>query len=337
MEYDLISIGDSTIDVFLEVDPKDTESVCRIDKEKCFVCFDYASKIPVSRMTRIAAVGNAANNAIGSARLGLNTAIYTVIGSDQDSQEIKKVYEDEGVSIEFVVSESGKRSNFSTVINYSSERTIFVYHEDRNYNLPNLPPAKWAYYTSVAKGHDVLHTQIPEYIKKTGTKLGFNPGSYQLREGLEVLKPIIEVSEALILNKEEAQFLVGGDIEDIKDLISKLYATGPKIVAITDGPGGSYASLDGREVWHVGIPKESPVIERTGAGDAYSTGFLAALANGKDLPEAMGWGTMNATSVIQYIGAREGLLTKMGIVEFSNKYKESIKPRLVWEQAPAVI
>lgn len=327
-QYDLISIGDSTIDVFLEISPTDTQSVCQLREEECLVCFDYGSKIPVETIMRVAGVGNAANNAIGTTRLGLKTAIYTVIGSDKDSQEIKQVFLDEDVSTEYLVMENGKRANLSTVINYSGERTIFVYHESRNYNLPDLAPSKWVYYTSVAKGHKSLHTQIPEYVRKTGAKLGFNPGSYQLREGLEVLKPILEITAILSVNREEAHMLAGGDLEDTKGLFNKLKEAGPQLILITDGRNGSYASYDGREIWHIGIPEDSPVVERTGCGDAYTTAFIAALIQGKELPEAMLWGTMNATSVIQHVGAREGLLTKSGIEDFKEKWGKGLKARM---------
>lgn len=328
-EFDLISIGDSTIDLFMEVDVEDAHTVCTLDNDRCVVCFNYGSKVPVKKLSRVSAVGNAANNAIGASRLGLKTAIYTVIGSDRDSQEMKDIFEKEGVDTSFVVMESDKRSNLSVVLNYDSERTIFVYHEDRKYNLPPFPETKWVYYTSVAKGHDILHKQVPEFIKKSGARLAFNPGSYQLREGLEVLRPMLEVTDVLLLNREEAHFLVGGDIEDIKGLFQGLKKSGAKTVVITDGKNGSYASFDGREVWHMGIPKDSPVVEMTGAGDAYATGFLVTTCKGRELPEAMVWGTMNATSVVQYIGAREGLLTETKMQEFIGKYGQAVKPKLI--------
>lgn len=328
-QYDLVAIGDTTTDVFLEVNLEDAKGRCELDNDKCLVCFAYGSKIPVKKITTVPAVGNAANNAIGSARLGLKSAIYTVIGSDRDSEEHKKVFEEEGVDTKFVVMESDKRSNFSAVINYGAERTIFVYHEDRKYDLPDLPPTKWVYYTSVAKGHDILHKQVPEYVKKSGAKLGFNPGSYQLLEGVEKLKPILEVTDVLLLNREEAQSLVKGDIEDVKGLIKELREHGPETVVITDGRNGSFASFDGREIWYAGIPEDSPILEMTGSGDAYSTGFLAASIQGKDLPECMIWGTMNSTSVIQFIGAREGLLTQEGMKKFIEKYGEEVKPKMI--------
>lgn len=328
-KFDLISIGDSTIDVFMQINPSDSEVLCTLDDKECKIAFDYGAKIPVSKLTRVPGVGNAANNAIGSARLGLKTAIYTVIGDDQDSLEIKKIFEEEGVDTTYVVMEKNKRSNFSVVINYGPERNIFVYHEDREYTLPNLPPAEWVYFTSIGKGHEKLHKQLPAYVKKNAVKLGFNPGSHQLREGMKKLEPIMQVTEVLLVNKEEAYSLVGGSLHDITGLIRKLKEAGPKIVVITDGRNGSYASIDGREIWYLGIPQNSPVIERTGAGDAYSTGFLAALARKKTLTEAMMWGTMNATSVVQYIGARKGLLTFSKMQDFIRRYGSFLKPDLV--------
>ena len=336
--FDIVSVGDTTVDVFLEVSSEDAHKSCDVNNKDCQICFSYASKIPVSKLTRIAGVGNAANNAIGSSRLDLKTAIYTVTGSDQDSQETKRILEEEGVDTRLLVMENGVRSNFSAVINYGGERTIFVYHEPHNYNLPKIE-TDWIYFTSVGEGKEGLQRQLAEYVATSGVKLGFNPGSYHLKEGLENLRPLLEKTNVLLLNREEAEGLVGShsaggsagqgaDIEDTKGLLKSLKDTGPEIVVITDGPDGSYASVDGREVWYVGIP-DTEVVERTGAGDAYSTGFLAATIKGHTLPEAMVWGTMNASSVVQHIGAREGLLTLAQIQKWVEKYKDQVKPRMV--------
>ena len=82
-------------------------------------------------------------------------------------------------------------------------------------------------------------------------------------------------------------------------------------MVLTDGPDGSYAS-GSQQAWQLPI-FAGPVIERTGAGDAFGSGFLAALVAGKSLYEAMLWGNANSTSVVQYVGAREGLLTVEGV------------------------
>lgn len=310
-QFDMISIGDSTIDVFMEIED--------FKVENDILKLESGSKIGVKKKTRIAAVGNSANQAIGSSRLGLKTSIYTHVGEDPDGKEMMSIFRDEGVGIDYVSIDAGKASNFSSVINYGPERVIFVFHEHRDYDLPKLPPSRWAYYSSSSAGHDVLHKQIPEYIREHNVKLGFNPGTFQIKEGLEGIGPILEVCEVLLLNREEAHHLVGGDKEDTKHLINSLRDKGPKTVVITDARNGTFA-CDGEKYLWCGIPKDSPVVERTGAGDAFSTGSIAALAKGEELSEALIWGTLSSTSVVQYIGAREGLLTPEGMEEMKNKW-----------------
>lgn len=303
-KFDMISIGDSTIDVFMEIED--------FKVENGFLMLESAAKIGVKKKTRIAAVGNSANQAIGSSRLGLHTAIYTHIGGDSDGRDMMEVFKSENVVTAFIRVDRDKNSNFSTVVNYGAERVIFVFHEHRDYNLPDLPESRWAYYSSSSAGHDILHSQIPDYVRKYNVKLGYNPGTFQLKEGLDGEQKIYEVCEVLILNREEAQHLVGGDKSETKRLLDTLHAKGPKKVIITDARAGAFA-FDGNEYLHCGIPENSPVVERTGCGDAFSTGSLAALSKDLPLREALVWGTLNSTSVIQYIGAREGLLTPQGL------------------------
>lgn len=237
------------------------------------------------------------------------------------ARKCSRFFKSEGVSTDLISVDKGKGSNFSTVINYGAERVIFVFHEHREYKLPELPKTPWVYYSSSAAGHEVLHGAINNHIKQSGAKLGFNPGTFQLHEGVEGMKEILEVVHVLLLNREEAHRLVGGNKGDTKNLQQKLHELGPKIVIITDARNGTFAydSIDNVYL-HAGIPEESPVVERTGAGDAFSTGSIAALGNGKDLSEALIWGTLSSTSVVQFIGAREGLLTQDRMEEIKQKW-----------------
>jgi ribokinase len=302
--YDVISIGDLMLDVFMQM----SESEVTVDRtgEIQKLIMEFGTKLPVEKLTWIAAVGNAPNNANGSARLGLKTAIYTIVGDDHEGEESKKIFVQEGVGLDYVVTDVGTKTNFSVVLNVGAERTILVYHEHRTYNLPNMEPAKWVYYTSVGKGHEILHTQIPEYCDRTGAKFAFQPGSHQLREKLEILKPLIARSDFLIMNKEEAEALLG-KMADCPALVEEFLNLGAKMVAVTDGPKGSFAATQDREVWFQDI-YDIEVVERTGCGDAYATGFLAAIVKGLSMQEAMKWGTVNAAGKLRFIGAREGLL-----------------------------
>lgn len=319
--YDIISVGDATLDVFVSL--QEASVLCNIQKDVCQLCLSYADKIPVEKVERVIG-GNAANNAVGSARLGLRAAFYSIVGNDTTGKQIMDTVKRENVSCEYVHVDRKQESNYSVVLNYKAERTILVYHIDRKYKLPKFKASKWIYLTSMGKNHLDLHKELAAYVKRTGVKLGFNPGTHQLKQGLEKLRPMLEVTAVLFVNKEEAKRMVG-EIADMKELLMAVRHVGPQIVVITDGDKGSYA-YDGQQFWKCGIT-DTPVIERTGAGDSFATAFLAALNHGKTVPEAMRWGTMNSASVITKVGPQAGLLTKSRMAAWLRKYPK-IKPHL---------
>jgi sugar/nucleoside kinase (ribokinase family) len=109
----------------------------------------------------------------------------------------------------------------------------------------------------------------------------------------------------LIFEKET----INHDLEYVKELLIKVKKLGPKIVVITDGKKGSYAMDEQGNFHHEGM-HDSEVVERTGAGDGYTAGFIAARLHSLPVTEAMDWGSWNAASVVSKIGAEAGLLTK---------------------------
>lgn len=319
--FDMISIGDATLDLFVGID--EASVLCNLNKDVCLLCISYADKIAATSFERVIG-GNAANNAVGSSRLGLKAAIYTVVGGDDTGRKVMEVMKRENVSADYLVLAKDQETNSSVVLNYKAERTILVYHVDRKYKMPKFKPTKWFYLTSMGKNHYDFHMEFVEYVKRTDSKLGFNPGTHQLKLGLEKLRPMLEASTVLFVNKEEAQRLVG-QIIDMKELLTAMRHAGPKIVVITDGERGSFV-FDGSKYWKCGIT-DTPVVERTGAGDAFGTAFLAALGHGKPIPEALRWGTMNSASVITKVGPEAGLLTKGQMQVWLRKYSK-IKAKL---------
>lgn len=317
--YDIISIGDAVLDTFLRLE--DAVLIPSKEEHNPMLCLVYADKIPIEHFEQKIA-GNAANNAIGSSRLGMKAAFYSIVGDDDSGKKIIKGIKKEKVSTKFLRIDKSKPTNYTVVLNYNGERTQLIYRVDRQYQLPKLNKTKWVYYTAVGKNHVALEKDIVQYIKRTGARLGFNPGSYQLERGARALKDVLRATEVLFVNKEEGFKLVGRC--DMKDLLLKLCGLGPKNVVVTDGSKGAYAT-DCKKFYSMGI-FPAKVLEMTGAGDAFATGFVAALHYNKDIPEALRWGTANSTSVISFIGPQEGLLTKIGIEKMVKKYKK-IKPK----------
>jgi len=312
--YDIIAIGDSTLDMFLGLDSV-AERLCKKDTKQCFLQLSYADKIEAD-FQEFAMGGNSSNLAVGSSRLGLKSAFYTVVGKDLISKMVIDSLNEDQVGIEYVIHNHG-RTNFHVVLNHEAERTIIIFHHKRNYKLPKFKKSDWIYYSSMGQGFQKIQKELVSHVKKHKIKLGFNPGTIQLKAGFKVLEPVLKVCEVLLVNTEEAHRLLGlkhdGKVA-FKKLLTLLHEVGPKQVVVTDGPNGSYAS-DGKDFWKMGI-YDVPVVERTGAGDSTSTGVITALSYGKAMPEALRWGVFNSASVIQEIGPQKGLLTKSAM----NKY-----------------
>ncbi|OGL72999.1 hypothetical protein A3F28_03935 [Candidatus Uhrbacteria bacterium RIFCSPHIGHO2_12_FULL_57_11] len=313
-KFDIISIGDATLDTFVRV--SEASVLCDVNREACLLCFNYADKIPIERLDRTAA-GNAANNAVGSSRLGMKAAFYSVIGDDEIGHLIYSTMRVERVATDYLQVDPKNESNYSVVLSYKGERTILVYHAPRVYRLPEMAPSKWVYYTEIGENHEKLETRILAYIKKTNAKLAYNPGTGQIREGIERMKRILIETEVLFVNKQEAEKLAGR-LGGIPALAAALREYGPKIVVITDGPRGAYV-YDGRHTHSIGVFPVK-VVEMTGAGDAFATGFITALHYGKPVYEALRWGSANSTGVIMQIGPQAGLLTRIGMQKMLKRF-----------------
>jgi ribokinase len=322
--FDLLSIGDATIDTFMT--PLESETLCNIDKKQCLIAFNYGDKIPVKNL-EFTIGGNAANNAVGVRRLGVASAIVLTLGQDTVGEMIVSRLKEEGVDPTYIIQQPGTTSNYSTIINYSGERTIFVYHAPRSYEFPvQLPPTPWVYLTSMGESYRPFYNHFIEWVKKNPSiKLVFNPGSWQLRSEPEAIKEVMNLSYLIYVNRQEAQKLTGfGESAGReRDLLIALNKLGPKVCIITDGGGGSYAydSINGKFLKAGILPVDA--YERTGAGDAFGSGTLSALIHGKTLDEALLWGTCNSASVIGYTGAQKGLLKINEIDSWLERCKSS--------------
>lgn len=324
-QLELLSVGDATLDVFLL--PSESEALCTINDKEAYICFSYGEKIPVKSI-EYSVGGNAANNAVGTRRLGIKVGLVATLGGDSTGSQIIERLEKEGVDLSFVIQQPMAGSNYSTVINYGGERTIFTYHAPRSYEFPmNLVAAPWVYLTSMGETFQPFYNHILDFLHKhPEIKLAFNPGSRQMRAGIEVLKPVLERTYIIYVNRQEAEKLTKTEDSrgDEKQLLQKLSDLGPKACIITDGENGSYLfDSESNKFYKSGVlPVDA--YERTGAGDAFGSGCIAALIKGKSFQEAMLWGTVNAASVIGYVGSQRGLLKESDLPVWLERAKSSM-------------
>ena len=183
------------------------------------------------------------------------------------------------------------------------------------------------YFSSISEHAIPYHDQVADWLDENpDVKLAFQPGTFQMEAGTERLKRIYARSDVLILNREEAASVGHGDHANLHDLFDHLHALGPKIVVITDGPDGAYAS-NGQERFQMPLyPDPAPPVDRTGAGDAFASTFVAALIKGNTIEGALQWAPINSMSVVQKVGAQAGLLSEKEIEEFLRNSPDTYRP-----------
>jgi sugar/nucleoside kinase (ribokinase family) len=312
LNFDVICVGNAKIDTFLFL--HEANSHLRLIEETYELCMKFGEKIAVDKAEMLVG-GNAANVSVGTSRMGLKSALVAEIGNDEFAQKIIDALKTENVESANVLAKEGQQSSFSTILNYKGDRTIFTEHVVRshNFNFENMS-AKLVYLTSLGEQWEDAYNKTVEFAKVSQSLLAFNPGTLQINNGRGSIEYILKATDILFVNKEEAEQLLGFPRrQNVEDLVKELQAIGPKIAVITDGINGSIAIDDKGNMFRksiVGVP----VIERTGAGDAYSAGFISALLYNKPLEVAMDWGTRNSASVIGKVGAQPGLLYKSDLV-----------------------
>lgn len=307
---DFLAIGDTVVDTFIRL--KDAEVHCNLNNEECLISMRYGDKIPFEFAKVLPAVGNAANAAVSAQRLGLNTAFIGWVADDQNGKDCVAVFKKEGIDTAYTVVESGKTTNSHYVLWYGPDRTILIKHEAFDYQLPApMPTPKAVYLSSIGEGGMGIHEPLADWLDAHPDMLfAFQPGTFQMKAGLEKLARIYARADVFVCNKEEYQRVLDTKEGEPKKLMEMMREKGPKIVFLTDGPNGAYAMSDDG-AWKIGLaPGGDQAYERTGAGDAFASTATAALLLGKSVPEALAWGPVNSASVVQKIGAQEGLLSR---------------------------
>lgn len=323
-KIDFIAVGDIVTDAFIELDQAWIETDNPAGQKE--LCMKFGDKLPFKDVVVVAAVGNSPNAATSAHRLGLKSAIVTNIGDDDFGKEQIKALKKEGVSTKYVLIHQGKKSNYHYVLRLGAERTILVKHTEFPYSLPKISTPKFIYLSSLAENSLPFHKIITEYLKNNpSVKLAFQPGTFQMQLGYENLKELYMHTYLFFCNKEESQRILNTQEQDIKILLQKLKDLGPQIPIITDGPNGAYALYQDRTFFVPPYPDPKEPVDRTGAGDSFASTITTALALGKPIEEALLWGPINSMSVVQYIGAQEGLLTQEKIQEHLKNAPENYR------------
>jgi len=311
--FDVVTVGDAVSDIF--INSPEITTVCPLGKirnKTCpqpVICLPFGEKISIVDFHQDIG-GSAANVAVGLSRLGFQVGFVGILGKDQTGQEISYMLKKEGVETKMVKVSKTIKTSFSFIINFEGERTILTYRGLKDYSKIKIPhnlKTKWCYLGPLGEGFERLYSDLVAWVATHNIKLAINPGGLQIRSRSK-MKGILKVTKILFVNKEEADEFIGSPRPlSIKETLKFLGKQGPEVVVVTNGPAGAY-SFDKQEFLYI-PPYQAKRIETTGAGDAFSSGCLAALIKNKGIAEGLRWGVVNSASVIEKIGAEKGLLT----------------------------
>jgi sugar/nucleoside kinase (ribokinase family) len=287
--------------------------------------------------------GGATNTGIAFSRMGFDVATCAKVGAEHGIEVIENLKK-EGVCTDFVRKTKRDKTAFSDIINtFDGDRTVLTYAGANKYfSAKDLPVKELGKADFLFLNHlTEKNSQIPKVLlsilkKNPNIKFAWNPGKEQLEQGVKKWKALLERTEILFINKEEASLftkipyqLAGMKKEDpkhhihvarnflppyaddVSEIMLEFFKYGVKYVVITDGRNGSQAS-DGERIYFCPVVSTKRV-DTLGAGDSFASGFTSAMILGKNLKTALIYGTLNANSVVNHFGAQKGLLEKSEI------------------------
>lgn len=332
--HKIICVGSSSKDIFFPTKegviidtPEDVMSQKKL-------AFELGAKYQVKE--RYESIGGcAANVSVGLARLGEQVSCCTKVGDDDIGKWIKKIFAKEGVGMETLEEENGCKSDLSMlIVDMNTGEKIPFSDRDANEKLviypEKLQSAHWIAISSLNGDWENNLNKLLELAQEKKIRIAFNPGQKNIKTGLDSVTHAITRSDLFFVNKDEAIEIVNGLgeitlrelLESEEYLSTILHRLGAKVVVITDGERGAWG-FDGRNLLHVQALLKKAV-DTTGAGDAFTSGFLAAYLKKMDLATALKWGIANSSSSVMEYGGTKGLLDQDEIVKIISKIEVEI-------------
>jgi len=296
----MICVGKAGIDTFLEGEvfkPKRENGIL-------YEHMVLGSKYYVEGATT-ATGNNAVNAAVTFARQRLPVKLISTIGGDATGESLMQALDKEHIDTSDIKIDKSAKTSFSTImLAPSGERTILDFPGTAKIlatQFDDVRNANWLYVSSIGSMENLK--KLMKEACKRDIKVAFNPASFELKH-IQETADLLEYVDVFAVNKEEASKFVDG--KTLSELAKNL-AEAVDYVLISDGPRGAVAT-DGTKLVKAGVYEDVPVVDRTGAGDAFTSGFVASIARGKNLEEAITFASANSTSVVGQIGANTGAL-----------------------------
>lgn len=257
--------------------------------------------------------GGGLNTAVGFSRLGLKAAFAGELSESWLGKEILERLIKENVSTKYIILSKIKQSVSIILLGNNGERTIISYIAPNYHKLLNLPirksikSSRWLFFCD-HKSAKNYKLEVLKYAQRNNTKIAISQGADELKKGISHNEEYLRLSDIFFLNAHELGDLVKRKYEDL-ELLKTNYAQilKTKILVVTDSKNGEYLYTKNKIIYRKAYPNKE-IKDTTGAGDAFASGFLFSYIKGKTFEQALDFGSKNAVSVIEKLGAQAGLL-----------------------------
>ncbi|MBU0579344.1 carbohydrate kinase family protein [Patescibacteria group bacterium] len=302
--HDVITIGSALVDIFIN---SNNFALKKETSGGLWLCEQYDEKIEVDSF-KVTTGGGGSNTAVGFSRMGFKTGVVAELGVDVWAQVVLNDFKQEGVDTSLLISERKEETGGSIILSApNGGRTIMVHRgaasmlDERDIPEHVLSQAKWIHLSSISGQIDALR-KIFAVVNRSKRQLSWNPGNAEIKLLNSGQFSLVGLSiVVLFVNQKEWQ--------NLAPVHNQLHQQCQQIVVTNSEKGG--------KVYHAGgiNPDEyeglaTKVIDGTGAGDSFAVGYVSAILNGRGLKNQILWGKKNAASVIEKIGAKDGLLTR---------------------------
>ena len=301
--YDLIAIGDVTIDLFF--------SGGDLSHDKDTFSFTLGDKYLADSFFQ--GVGGAATNiAVGLAHYGLQTGLVAGIGDNAFQQIIIRHLTKKFVSTEFLLHQRDTLNISTVLLAENGQRTVIHYPSAvENFELSDILMGRIAQSQYIYCGN-IQSIEVSEKValltklKQQEKFIILNLGTREINLGLKAVSPLLSLASMVFMNTSEYSELAGKkkdviDFQDAKDIYSTLGIT-DCILVITDGEKGAYG-YDGKDTFFQKAVDTKKIVDTTGAGDGFASGFIASYIQHKDIQKALQEGSSYAAVIIGKMGA----------------------------------
>lgn len=316
--HQITSIGTATLDSMFYTDAGKVLNTPRNLRSEALLAFEKGAKI--SGLTACTYGGGGANASVTFAQLGLSPRIITAVGGDAIGSDCIAHLRECGVATNRVQRIEGLPTATSFIVNIVRTRCHVAFVSRGAMARIDLSPqvlayvtTPWVYVTALTGPWQKQLKNIFQRVRKRNLHIAWNPGDEQVRAGVTRLSPFLRLTDVLLVNQDEAIELLlnaGRRVSRPQPslLARALHRFGPRMVIVTCGHKGAYL-FDGTNI-HFQPAKIVRTLNKTGAGDAFGSGFVAGFIMFNSVARALKLAMHNSASVVAHLGAQTGILRR---------------------------